>query len=877
MQIYTILEFIFFIAVLTFLFLFIRRKLRTYLKRTGYTISKNLSNYYICHKPQKGESNTNIEDLEHLVDILFNNTFISNEKYEETELYFKAIYERLCRIQKISNLFFIENETISNAIYQYENLYTYVKEHNKDLQKQLLDQNKTFFDNVLAYPLDKQQREAILSEEDNCLVVSSAGSGKTSSIVGKVEYLTKVKHVDAKKILLISYTNKAAAELTERMGIEGLKGCTFHKLAIDIIAKERKEKPSICDNTDAVFVNIFHELLCNKKFKKAIIEYFIDYTKYDTEEEKAESDKRALLSAAKSNKIKAEYPDMDGKPVYVRSEQEKKICFVLTTLGVKFRYEEPYEIELKDEHHCQYRPDFSIHYNENGSQKRVYLEHFGIDEHGMVPVWFAEDKGISYKEANELYGDGITWKRETHKKYGTTLIETTSADFKYFDIVKKLKKLLDKAGVPYAEMSEEQLYDLIMPQNSNAEKAFIRQTVTFITLMKTNSKDFTQIRRLAKSNKDKRSLFFIDKIIKPIYDKYTEYMNEHCLKDFNDLIIEATEICNSWNQTPYEYIIVDEFQDISMDRYNFLSALRKGEPKAKLFCVGDDWQSIYRFSGSDISLFTDFSKYFGYTDIRKIETTYRFGEPLVSISSKFIQKNPIQIKKSIHPFRTSSKTDMAFYEYDNSNYISTIKNIIASIPAGKSIFLLGRYSFDDYYLSSNFKEIKRGNKYYYVINEREIEFITIHKSKGLEADYVILLQCNKGTFGFPSLIHDDNSIKLILGEGDKYPYAEERRLMYVAMTRAKIKTFIMYNKQSPSIFVTEFLHPERLKPIYNPNKKTTTEYSQHRNANKRWTKRADAKLLKLYNEGNSIKQLSQIMGRSQTAIVMRLQELGIKL
>lgn len=876
MHIYTILKFIFLITVLTFLFLFIRRKLGAYFNQTKYDINKKLSNFYISHKPQKEGNNTNIEDLEHLIGVLFNNAFITNEKYEEIESSFEALYKRLCRIQRISNLFLTKDETISNTINQYENLYIYVKEHNKNQQDQLLDQNKTFFDNVLAYPLDKQQREAILSEEDNCLVVSSAGSGKTSSIVGKVEYLTKVKHVDAKKILLISYTNKAAAELTERIGIEGLKGCTFHKLAIEIIAKERKEKPSICDNTDAVFVNIFHELLYNKKFKKAIIEYFIDYTKYDTEEEKTENDKRALLSAAKSSKIKAEYPDMDGKPIYVRSEQEKKLCLVLTTLGVKFRYEEPYEIELKDEQHCQYRPDFSIHYTENGRQKRVYLEHFGIDEHGMVPVWFAEDKGISYKEANDLYGDGITWKRETHKKYGTTLIETTSADFKYFDIVKKLKKLLDKASVPYQEMSEEQLYDFVMPQNSSAEKAFIRQIVTFITLMKTNSKDFAQIRNLAKNNKDKRSLFLIDKIIKPIYDKYAVYMSEHKLKDFNDLIIEATQICNCWNQTPYEYIIVDEFQDISMDRYNFLSALRKGEPKAKLFCVGDDWQSIYRFSGSDISLFTDFSKYFGYTDIRKIETTYRFGEPLVSISSKFIQKNPIQIKKSIHPFRTSSKTDMAFHEYDNNNYISTIKNIIANIPTEKSIFLLGRYSFDDYYLSSNFKGIKRGNKYYYVINEREIEFITIHKSKGLEADYVILLRCDKGTFGFPSLINDDNSIKLILGEGDKYPYAEERRLMYVAMTRAKIKTFIMYNKQSPSIFVTEFLHPERLKPRYSPDKKLLTEYSQHKNADKRWTKNSETKLLRLYKEGKSIKQLSQIMGRSQTAIVMRLQKLGIK-
>lgn len=162
--------------------------------------------------------------------------------------------------------------------------------------------------------------------------------------------------------MLISYTNKAAAELTDRMDIQGLRGYTFHKLALDIIAREQKAKPSICDNTDSLFVSIFHQLLEDEKFKQAILVYFIDYQVQETDEEKRLKQKRQKLASMKDNRIKAVMPDMDGKPVYVRSEEEKKLCFVLSSLGLKFRYEEAYEHQVLDEYYSQYRPDFSIHY-----------------------------------------------------------------------------------------------------------------------------------------------------------------------------------------------------------------------------------------------------------------------------------------------------------------------------------------------------------------------------------------------------------------------------------------------------------------------------------------------------------------------------------
>lgn len=796
---------------------------------------------------------------------VFEDSIISTRQKQDFVNYFKPYYqEAYSLMNKLKMVHITPEVNISRFINDFNTIDKLVKEHNENAINLLLDTHKDFFDHCLKYPLDNQQRRSIISEEDNCLVVSSAGSGKTSSIVGKVKYLTEVKGIMPEKILLISYTNKAAAELTDRM-TNGLKGYTFHKLAIDIIGKATGTKPSICSNTDTLFINIYHSLLEKESFKKSVVSYFIDYQINEADWQQRKNERRRQLSEAKNTQLKAVLPDMDGKPIYVKSKEEQKICFILSSFGVKFKYEEPYEHYLADETHSQYCPDFSIYFEQGGTRKRIYLEHFGIDEHSRVPEWFAKDKNITYEEANQRYNDGITWKKEVHEKFGTPLLITSSADFHSSDIKSKIRKLLQDANVPIQEKTDEELYNLVLPRNSKQEQAFIRLVVTFVTLIKSSYKSIEEVLTQAEIMNDKRSLFIIKNIFQPVYELYIKTLNDTHRIDFTDAILQATEICRTQHPVEYDYIIVDEFQDISIDRYNFLKTLREGNPPAKLYCVGDDWQSIYRFSGSDMALFNKFPEYFGNTEINKIETTYRFGEPLVSLSSHFIQRNKSQIRKNIRSFNPEIKTELEFCPYNRREYCNTIGQLVASIPADKSIFLLGRYSFDDYYLSFMYQSIKEGNRFYYMIGNRKIEFLTVHKSKGLEADYVILLQCNKDTYGFPSLISDDPVLNYVLTQSDQFPYGEERRLFYVAITRAKIKTLVLYDKRFPSVFVDEFLQSEKI---------TEESYKKHPNANKRWTKSADLFLLKLYSEGKSIKYIADKMGRSQTSIIMRLNKLN---
>ncbi len=825
----------------------------------------NKSNYEQARERLSALNNGAFIDIPSDLNSTFSGKIISATQEKDFVNHYKPHFqEAYSLVKKLEAFNITPSETISKFISDFGAINRLVKQHNEGIITFLLDTHKEFFDHCLKYPLDKQQRRSIVSEEENCLVVSSAGSGKTSSIVGEVKYLTEIKKINPQNILLISYTNKAAAELTERMGIAGLRGYTFHKLALDIIGQTTGQKPSIYENTDALFVKIYHELLNDKKFKKSVIEYFIDYQTPEKEWEKRKNERRQQLSEQKEVRLKATFPDMDGKTVYVRSEQEQKICFALSSLSVKFRYEEPYEHPLVDEMHSQYKPDFSIYFEQGGETKRIYLEHFGVDEHGLVPIWFAKDRGITYEEANQKYNDGITWKKAAHEKFGTKLLTTSSADFHYSDIREKLKTLLEKADVSIQEKTDAELYDMVLPPNSKHEKAFIRLVVTFVTLIKSSCKSVDEVLRQTKNAGDERSTFIIKNIFQPVYKRYIEELANINQIDFTDAILQATDICRSSHPVKYDYIIVDEFQDISVDRYNFLKVLREGNPPAKLYCVGDDWQSIYRFSGSDMALFNQFSDYFGQTEINKIETTYRFGEPLVSLSSQFIQRNEAQIKKNIHPFNPQVKTELQFCDYERRDYCNVIGQLVASIPLDKSVFLLGRYSFDDYYLSFMYKFVKEGNRFFYIIGDRKIEFLTVHKSKGLEADYVIILQCNKDTYGFPSLVSDDPVLNYVLTKSDQYPYGEERRLFYVAITRAKVKTYILYDRRFPSVFVDEFLHPEKV---------TEESYAKHPNANKKWTRSADNFLLTLYHEGKSIKYIAEKMGRSQTSIVMRLGKL----
>lgn len=702
-----------------------------------------------------------------------------------------------------------------NKKYEHQLLSSLRPQHNNEFVEKELRDHRYFFDTVLAYPLDSQQRESIVRLEDNCLVISSAGSGKTSTAIAKVKYLIDERHLNKQGILVLSYNRKTSEEFEARLGVHGMTCKTFHSLARTIIGQVEGRSPDICDET--FLLSCYYELVRNDNNYKKAINRFVSEVSSLTKGEHEYKNAEEYFKDRETYGIMAPYGDMNGSPVFTKSEEEKKICTWLSSHGVHFLYEQPYPIQTADTQHRQYKPDFTIYFNNNGEQQYFFLEHFGIDRNGNVPQWFGDGRG-GFLAANRRYHADILWKRQLHQNNNTTLIETTSAMFHDGTIFNNLERKLRRIGVPIRELSEGEKYSLIFERNRAMEDNVMNLFTSFISLMKSNGKTFQSIMNdIVNANKgtafNDRCKFLMFEVIKPLYDEYEKGLRARNQVDYTDLILKATKICNSgrW-RIPYSYILVDEFQDISIDRYKFLLSLRNQEPLTKTYCVGDDWQSIYRFSGSDINLFNHFEKYFGFTERCKIETTYRFGNPLVERSSAFILKNPIQVQKEVRPYSQQVVTNISFIPFsrsDSADYLNKIQEVLAGIPADESVMLLARYNYEvEVFPRGCVSKTPNSKRAKVTYANRVMDFMSVHAAKGLEADHVLILNCSQDSGGFPSRETDDPILGYVLSEIDTYEYSEERRLFYVAISRARKHTYILYNDKMPSVFVTEMLNEE---------------------------------------------------------------------
>ena len=326
---------------------------------------------------------------------------------------------------------------------------------------------------------------------------------------------------------------------------------------------------------------------------------------------------------------------------------------------------------------------------------------------------------------------------------------------------------------------------------SNEFLSFAKFIETFINLWQTNDskKENISLHKFKKLEKQILTIIF-EIYLKYLYEKQS---TQTC--DFDDLILTATKMVKDAN-LHFKYIIIDEFQDTSLIRLNLIKEIIK-YTNALIIVVGDDWQSIYRFSGCDISLFINFPKFFSDVKTIKLVNTYRNSTELISLASTFILKNPYQITKNLAAFKTNA-TPLIFCPYQNK--VSSFKKVINHLSnISNDIMVLGRNNKDIYpYLDATFNF--DGSIIHY--QNKEIKYFTVHRSKRLEAEYVIVLNCNNETLGFPNKIENNPLINKLYPDNE-IPYAEERRLFYVAITRCKESTYLLYEKSNPSPFIKE--------------------------------------------------------------------------
>lgn len=681
-----------------------------------------------------------------------------------------------------------------------DTLMKMVNEHNARHQHERMVSHKAFFDSVEKNPLTDEQSHACICMDDAVLIVAAAGSGKTSTMVAKTGYALHEGLARPEQILLLAFNRDTANELGERVSqqlrdvpdIEKVKSQTFHGFGLEVIGAATGKKPTLAPWLEAgqdakEVASIIYALSeGDQNFKR---EWDLFRTVYArdvgragemSEPEIFREGERGFLTA--NNEV-------------VKSKEERLIADWLFYNGVNYKYEHAYEHETASETHRQYRPDF--YYPDIG----LYHEHFALDAKGRAPEHFGGN-----------YAGGVAWKRQLHAENGTQLFETKSYEIYNGDAIRSLESELTRRGVKLYFDPARAPGGLPPPLPADLARTFR----VFQQHVKNNGLAPSQLRvalaEQSKSGNAPRLAMFLS-IYEKISAEWERRLREGGFIDFEDMLIQATDLAErKLYRSPFAVILADEFQDSSRARIRLLKALTANRDNPTHLCVvGDDWQGINRFAGSDISVMTEFDQVFEHSTRLTLNTTFRCPQYLCDVSSRFIKANPIQIKKTVKTTNTMSKTPMQAFGFNTVEAIpdflgQQLSDMAGYVRARKlvplkgsrvSVMLLGRYHSDKPAALDVWKLQFR--------DVLDIEFKTAHGSKGLEAEYVFVLNVIEGTKGFPSQIQDDPALQIAMPAPDPYPFAEERRLFYVAMTRARRQVRFYTVNGQPSQFLVELM------------------------------------------------------------------------
>ena len=775
------------------------------------------------------------------------------------------------------------DQEFNKFIDDYNRLDYKVESRNKKYVEEELQLHKDLFDDVenfnltekelenpdrIKKSLDANQRRAVVTNELSNQIVAGAGCGKTLTVLGKVRYLTERKGVKPDDILCLSYSNKSVNDLKEKLP-DGINTYTFHGLGRSILkANKKPARPDDSALNDFLRIYFKENVLNNEKICEEILDFFAYYLYNPIDEDEVSSlgelydmeegrDFRTLRELYGNDNEKV---TLDNKTV--KSLEELVISNYYFLHQINYQYEKPYEVFNKDykgqkdfvskliydididltdkdlsvnlkslpiieetgqkimdffnikeyEKDTEYLPDFYL------TDYDIYHEHFGVDRN--CEAKFLED------EQAQKYQKGIKHKRKLHFEKGTSLMETYSYYMKENRLLERLEEKLKENGVEIKDID----YSYILSQLTERDDVkkfndFMKLIAGFIELFKGNNYTVDKFEEFREENKSeenefnkKRNELFLD-IAEDVFVSYENYLRSNDKIDFNDMINHATALVNQGKlNKKYRYLIVDEYQDTSYTRYDLLKAIQN-QTSAKVSVMGDDWQSIYRFSGCDVSLFKDFDKFFKNPEILTIDTTYRNSQELIDISGEFIKKNPNQIQKSLNSKKKSEKdakpVKIAYYnQKSNEEKIKVFEYVVNEIAKeSNNILVLGRNNFDiDSFLNSDenpspFRE--KGQNHEKIIYEKNpdlnIRYITVHSSKGLEEDNIILINLVNKVSGFPNQKMDDPILKFVTSDSDQFEYGEERRLFYVALTRTKNNAYLLSpeNNADKSVFVKE--------------------------------------------------------------------------
>lgn len=702
-----------------------------------------------------------------------------------------------------------------------------------------------------AFIADDDQALAIGTVEGHVQVIARAGSGKTTTAVTRALFLIQHCNVPPGSILLLAFNKKATlqiqrrilealvpgakpliaeemtrlakerldkkyhplelearavAEVRAKAGVALPHAMTFHALAHAIVHPEEKmlyddveaNALSLSGAIQGVIDDLLQEPETHQKIRALMLEHFrgdwesIISGKYDLARDEFLRYRRSIPNQT-----------LDGE--YVRSYGEKVIADFL------FEHDVPYKYEMNHWWNSRnYRPDFTIH---RTSDAGLIVEYFGLKGDPDYDE-MTEEKRVYWSNKN-------SWR----------LAECYPADIASDGgdrARRKLRSALKESGIRCEKLSEDEIWSRV---RERAIDRFSKSVRSFVGKCRQKSITPDSLRRMihAHSPSSEAEARFLE-IAHRVYVEYVARLSSSKQEDFSGLIQQAIERISlgysifenrfgTGDLRALEYVFVDEYQDFSDLFHRLVVAVCKHAPEAKLFCVGDDWQAINAFAGSDLKFFTDFGRYIGEGRCLQLSTNYRSDKAIVGVGNRLMAGLGRPAKSQSEVSGTVLLADLADFEpsiveserHRGDQLTPAILRIVQnSLGEGRSVVLLQRQQSIPWYINRDawgpgrrvrdptYLDLVRS--YFPKELAGRIQQSTVHKYKGLERPTVILIDAVARSY---PLVHPDWIFSRILGDSPTKIIDEERRLFYVAMTRA-IHELVIVTQQSE---MSPFLQP----------------------------------------------------------------------
>lgn len=756
------------------------------------------------------------------------------EPYLETERYLtrhhradlvdhlETIAENLQQVEadiELSLLADADRHRVEDLKSQRTTIETHLEGYNERFVAQQRSACESLFTDIDAAgnDLNTPQQNAIIRNDTYNQVIAAAGTGKTLALIYRVAYLVTEQNVPPERIRAITYTGSAADEMETRLetqfDITEVEVSTIHSLGYEIVQRASEAHLSTIDPQD---VSNFIDSVIRKEvnisdstFHEHYLQFLAHYD--ETYANEADFDSKTKYIAERAEE---RYETLGGETVASRAE--KVIADFLLMHGIEYQYEAIAGWADSAPDKGVYRPDFYLPAHD------IYIEHWGIHEDGEVAEWFSID--------SEEYWAKTTWGREQFEQAEYTLVETY--DFEHEKSPLHLKRVLQhrlgRHGIELERLDFMDLVDYVYEYHENAD--IVESFAAFIKNAKQFAIPVDEIR--SRLDEQHPRQYHFGRCGEILLQKYNDHLDRNDLVDFEDMIHEAIAVLDrnpTFFRDEYEHLLVDEFQDVGQSHLDFVRHL-VGPDQARLFCVGDDWQSIYAFRGANVQYFTNFEEYFGPATTTYLTENYRCPPTILQAGNDLIDKNPNQIDKTVTAATDqdstpklhilSSDSDAEYRRYVTEHTAALIERLLATGSKPQDVMVLCRYDDAVAYLDAIRDELETRKIPYDGPDEHYrppgtpsiysdafdpnagVSVISAHRAKGREAEHVILLHVTDGYMGFPSQDRK-NELTSPVRDVDVDRIAEERRLFYVAITRTADTLYVQTRESSRSPFINE--------------------------------------------------------------------------